>query len=80
MIRIYMAEVANNTAAAFNDNTLYDKVYKVKGFLEQGLNNSEIAAMVSDSTINNSSATSSSARVSMIVQVTVLTQRRCHKG
>jgi hypothetical protein len=76
MIRIYMAEVANNTAAAFNDNTLYDKVYKVKGFMEQGLTNIEIAAMVSDSTINGDTAINSSSRVSMIVQVTALRQGR----
>jgi hypothetical protein len=72
MIRIYMAEAANNTASCFNDNTLYDKVYKVKGFLEQGLNNSEIAAMVSDSTINGEKATAS--RVSIMVQVAALRQ------
>jgi hypothetical protein len=69
MIRVYIAEVANKTAASFNDNTLYDKVHKIKGFLEQGLTNVQIAAMLSDSTINDNTALNSSARVSMIVQV-----------
>jgi hypothetical protein len=72
MVRLYMANISNDVSAAFNDTTLFDKVWKTKGFVEQGMTNSDIALMMADGTTSSAEEIkggASVATISCMVQV-----------
>ncbi len=73
MIRMHLAELSNGTAAAVIDTTLFDKVWKVKGLLEIGMPNKDIAVLTTEkaSDANDMVVGMTAPRVSMIAQVHV---------
>ena len=74
MIRIFMAELSNETSSSLNDTTLFDKVWKVKAYLQSGLGNVEISDLMTAKSgalrdKSNPMKKMTTARVSMMVQV-----------
>ena len=81
MIRIFMANCSNETSSAFNDTTIFDKCWKIKGFVDQGMGNKMISEMLTDSTLldrNKDGSAESISRVSMLLQV--IQQKMCIIG
>ena len=71
MVRIFLAHISNDISSAYNDTTLFDRVWKTKGFVEQGFANTEIAMMLADSTkdLPGKPVGANSSSVSVMVQV-----------
>jgi hypothetical protein len=69
LVRIFLAELSNDISSSFNDTTLFDKLYKTKGFMEQGLRNAEIAEMMTDTTLEQGAVVVGESRISMLAQV-----------